>query len=106
MGEEINNEKISVSELKLKQGTEIHVTGNVMFKSSAPKKCFTCTYKKGEEQRVDYYQCKDCKFNWICKPCTEGCHKGHQLVPFMLNHKPSYGCCYCPRKRTCKIENK
>lgn len=104
--EEVKDENTSVSELKLIQGTQIHIIGTLIFKSNAPKKCFTLTYKKGEDQRIDYYRCKDCKFNWICKPCMESCHQGHNLIAFMLNHKPSYGCCYCPRKRTCKIENK
>jgi len=103
--QEVNDWNLTAADLKLTQGTEIHVKGNLLLKGDDDAVCFTATYVKDGDQRCDYFRCKDCNFNWICKSCANICHKGHNLVSFMLNHKPSYGCCYCVKKKTCKLIN-
>jgi hypothetical protein len=102
--EEIADPYATIAELKLQQGTEIIVSGAV-FKSDEPAKCFTAIYDKAKDARVDYFRCQTCQYNWVCKACAETCHAGHKVVPFMLDHKPSYACCYCVKRRYCKIEN-
>jgi len=52
---------------------------------------------------VDYYNCKDCGYNWICKSCAETCHRGHQVSTYILGHVPSWACCYCAKKGKCKL---
>ncbi len=67
--------------------------------------CFAQEFKKGENQRVDYFKCSQCNINWICKNCAETCHKGHPIATYMLKFQPSYGCCYCSTKTdNCKIK--
>jgi len=96
-----------VCELKEKifPGAEILLIGAVKLESEAPETCFTADYKQGGDQRVDYFRCNTCGLNWICKPCSGVCHKGHDIVSFMKNHKPSYACCYCVKKKKCRILN-
>jgi len=92
--------------LKLEPGCQFLIYGGIHLQSDERPKCFTALYQKGANQRVDYYRCKSCNSNWICQACAEHCHKGHELMMFMANHMPSYGCCYCLRKKKCVIENK
>lgn len=62
----------------------------------------------GEQQRrVDYFSCGECRLNWLCAACAAHCHSGcRDVKPFMLNHQPTWGCCYCSKKRSrlgCKL---
>lgn len=98
-------EHVPIGDLKLEHGTEIVCQGSIVFNSDKAPQCFTITYDKANPSRVDYYRCQDCGFNWICSVCAIHCHKSHRLVSFMMDHKPSYACCYCPRKKKCCIEN-
>lgn len=86
------------------QGSDIIVRGNILLQSDKPKACFTITYKKGAA--VDYYRCNDCKINWVCKECVSGCHAGHSISEYIMGHKPSWNCCYCVKRKKCKILNK
>eukprot|EP00483_Globobulimina_turgida_P001261 UN01263 len=99
----IKNMEICLSELNIRHATQIHVLTNFVLKSEAPRPCFTYNYEKEKNEKCDYYRCKTCKFNWVCAACMRQCHKGHELVAFMLNHVPSYACCYCVKKKKCKI---
>lgn len=67
--------------------------------------------KQQEQQqleRVDYFTCGECKLNWLCASCARHCHGGcRDVKPFMLNHLPTWACCYCSKKRSplgCKLE--
>jgi len=84
-------------------GSKLVIKGRIICKSSAPKQCFKATYVKDANMVMDYFCCKTCGFNWICKSCSESCHKGHQVVPYIQNHKPSWACCYCVKKGTCTL---
>jgi hypothetical protein len=86
-------------------GSEIILKGDFLLESDKPKECFTASFQKGANMTCDYFTCKDCKFNWICQTCATECHKGHQLVPYISNHKANWACCYCMKNRTCKIPN-
>ena len=101
----VTNMEQCLSELNVRQGTQIHVLTTFRLKSEAPRPCFTYGYEKGKGQKCDYYRCKTCGFNWVCQACSIQCHKGHELTPFMMNHVPSYACCYCVKKKKCKILN-
>ncbi len=115
-----------LGKLGLRPGTQIHILTKFQLSSEAPRPCFTFNYVKGANLKCDYFKCTDCKLNWVCQPCAIQCHKGkflpsfvlthlhiphiihiigHTLVPFMMNHQPSYACCYCVKKKKCKIEN-
>eukprot|EP01112_Ceratiomyxa_fruticulosa_P016545 TRINITY_DN5015_c0_g1_i1.p1 TRINITY_DN5015_c0_g1~~TRINITY_DN5015_c0_g1_i1.p1 ORF type:complete len:433 (-),score=67.71 TRINITY_DN5015_c0_g1_i1:110-1408(-) len=86
-------------------GSELVVLGELALTSDLPKECFTLTYDKSGTQTMDYYSCKDCKINWICSPCAENCHKGHQVNIYIKGHKPTWACCYDPKLNKCKILN-
>eukprot|EP00484_Ammonia_sp_Unknown_P027298 CAMPEP_0197024674 /NCGR_PEP_ID=MMETSP1384-20130603/5178_1 /TAXON_ID=29189 /ORGANISM="Ammonia sp." /LENGTH=509 /DNA_ID=CAMNT_0042453095 /DNA_START=42 /DNA_END=1571 /DNA_ORIENTATION=- len=101
----ITNMEQCLSELNVRQGTQIHVLTTFRLQSEAPRPCFTYDYDKAKGAKCDYYRCTTCKFNWVCAPCSMQCHKGHNLVPFMMGHVPSYACCYCVKKKKCKILN-
>ncbi|KAK3584719.1 hypothetical protein CHS0354_036496 [Potamilus streckersoni] len=88
----------------IKPGSEIVVTGHVKCESDLPKKCFSEVFKKDAEQKVDYFSCQTCNFNWICRSCMAVCHQDHNVAPYIMEHKPSWACCYCPKKKTCTIQ--
>jgi hypothetical protein len=59
-----------------------------------------------ENTTTDYYRCETCSLNWVCSDCSKCCHEGHQLSVYMLNHSPSWNCCYCYKKKSkthCKL---
>lgn len=60
--------------------------------SDAPEKCFSQTFKKDEGMRCDYFTCKDCKLNWICRRCSDCCHSGHKVVEYIMNHPATWVC--------------
>jgi hypothetical protein len=71
--------------------------------SDMPKGCFSTEFKEGEGQTVDYFRCNTCRINWVCETCATTCHGDHVVVPYIMGHKPSYGCCYCKKKRKCTL---
>mmetsp|Transcript_7907 Transcript_7907/g.12244 ORF Transcript_7907/g.12244 Transcript_7907/m.12244 type:complete len:98 (-) Transcript_7907:13-306(-) len=89
------------------QGTTVVLRGTFQFKSEAPLECLTFNFKKDdpEEQKYDYFSCKDCGVNWVCEWCRDGCHQGHTLLTHISNHRPTYACCHCVKKGLCKIKN-
>ena len=80
-----------LSELNVRQGTQIHILTPFVLKSEAPRPCFTYNYDKAKALKCDYYRCKTCGFNWVCKACKQQCHRDHELVPFMMQHTPLSG---------------
>lgn len=94
-----------IREYDIPQGTTLELRGEFKLKSDRPKQCFSATFEKGKDMTMDYFSCKDCKFNWVCKPCAESCHKGHTIVEYIANHKPSWNCCYCVKHKKCIIVN-
>ena len=89
------------------QNTKVVLKGKILFKSDAPLECLTLKYKKDdpEETKYNYYSCKACNVNWICEWCKEGCHSGHEVLPHILDHRPTWACCFCVKKGHCKIKN-
>ncbi|XP_045216256.2 E3 ubiquitin-protein ligase trul-1-like [Mercenaria mercenaria] len=89
----------------MKPGSVILIYGTVKLESDLPKKCFVEVFKKGDtSQRVDYFSCNNCSFKWICRSCMEVCHSGHDVVPYIMQHQPNWACCYCPKKKVCRIQ--
>ncbi len=79
----------------------------------------TLNYDKDPAATFNYFSCKTCKLNCIiikilviimiigiCEGCREGCHVGHELLPHLMNHRPTWACCYCMKNNLCKIANK
>ena len=99
----IQDEYRPLLQYKIDPNTNIIIKGKLQLKSDLPKQCFSTTYEKGKDLTMDYYTCKDCKINWICKPCLETCHQGHSTVDYLKAHKPTWGCCYCKKNRKCKL---
>ncbi|XP_021358562.1 E3 ubiquitin-protein ligase TRIM62-like [Mizuhopecten yessoensis] len=93
-----------VLEHSMKPGSEIAIYGKIILESDMPKKCFQQVFEEGNPQSVDYFCCKQCAFQWICRSCMEVCHQGHETVPYIMNHQPAWACCYCPKKKTCLIQ--
>ncbi|XP_071098942.1 uncharacterized protein [Haliotis cracherodii] len=92
-----------VLQYSMKPGSQIVVKGCFKCESDLPKICFVQKYKEQGPHPVDYFSCKNCGFNWICKSCVQICHQGHEVSAHVLNHKPTWACCYCPKKKKCQL---
>jgi len=102
----IQNEDVPIIQYNIEPGSSIHILGNINCKSDAPKMCFKATYIPDGNMLADYFGCKECGYNWICASCAEVCHKGHTVSNFILGHKPTWGCCNCPKKnKRCLLFN-
>ncbi|OMJ82319.1 hypothetical protein SteCoe_17034 [Stentor coeruleus] len=88
------------------QGSTIYFDGEIVLKSDAPKECFTKNYVKGQGMKCNYYHCFTCNTNWICEPCSQACHQGHNTSIAIPSHVPTWACCYCVKKGLCRIPNK
>jgi Zinc finger, C3HC4 type (RING finger) len=87
-------------------GATIVLEGNVRCEDDMPKQCFRQVFVKEETQVVDYYSCRDCKTNWLCKACADSCHADHRTVEYILKHEPSWACCYCFKTKNCQLTPK
>ncbi|CAG5120239.1 unnamed protein product [Candidula unifasciata] len=90
----------------MQPGSEIVLQGVFKAESDLPQRCFANTFHENGSQPTDYFLCYKCNVKWICKSCIQCCHTGHNIAPFVLRHKPTWACCYCPKKQLCKIQNK
>jgi hypothetical protein len=100
----VNDDLRPLLQFNIHPGCEVELQGQLQLKSDLPKVCFRAVpFEKG--MSMDYYSCKDCNSNWICKPCAETCHKGHKLTEHLFNHKPTWACCYCFKTKKCCIQN-
>jgi len=100
----INDEHVPILQYNPEPGCILELRGNLICTSDAPKQCFKTSFQEGT--LMDYYQCLDCqggKLKWICKSCSEVCHAGHRLKPFLIGHTPEWACCYCERGRSCQL---
>ncbi|XP_072166671.1 uncharacterized protein [Diadema setosum] len=100
----LSKDSIPVLEYSIQPGSHIVIFGEVKLRSELPKPCFAFLFEEGEE-KTDYFSCKECKFNWICRSCKEHCHKDHETVPYVMGHQPTWACCYCPRKKKCLLQD-
>jgi len=82
--------------------------GQLKCARDAPKKCYKAVHASLGEKVVpiDYFTCRTCTLNWLCTACVEGCHKGHDVTTFHMNHTPTWACCYCSKKKCNLIGNK
>lgn len=101
----ITDEKKSVMELGIVPGTNIVLKTKAACAMDLPKPCITLNFKAEDQKAYTYYSCADCSLKWICEPCAQTCHKGHNLKEFLKNHVPQWACCYCLKKR-CIVPNK
>jgi len=100
------NEEWAVSHYRPPPGSELAIAGEVQLMSDRPPECFTLSYNPSNAtQTCDYYTCRDCKFNWICKNCAENCHRGHVVSVYILGHRSTWACCYCPKNNKCTIQH-
>jgi len=93
-----------LAKYKIPQNSVLIIYGLFTLKSEAPVECMTSNYTNG--MTMNYFSCDQCKINWICAACSEHCHKGHTLLPYLTNHKTTWACCYCVSKGFCKALNK
>lgn len=104
--EVILNEDWAISQYRPRPGSELAIMGEIQLMSDRPPECFTLAFNPAlPNQTCDYYTCKDCKFNWICKNCADNCHRGHAVSVYILGHKATWACCYCPKNNKCTIQN-
>ena len=66
--------------------------------------CFTHGWEK--TKATNFYNCKECSVKWICENCSVLCHKDHNCVLQLKDHRPDWACCYCATKCTCQAINK
>ncbi|RUS80473.1 hypothetical protein EGW08_011751 [Elysia chlorotica] len=90
----------------LRPGSEIVLKDVFKSQSDLPKRCFANVFKESGPQPVDYFSCDNCRVKWICKSCIQCCHTGHKFSLFVSSHTPTWACCYCPKKKLCKIQDK
>ncbi|KAK7499693.1 hypothetical protein BaRGS_00009034 [Batillaria attramentaria] len=90
----------------MKPGSEIVLHGCLVCESDLPKVCYAQKHKEQGPHKVDYFSCKQCGFNWICRSCIQVCHKDHSVAVHVLNHQPTWACCYCPKKKTCCLKSR
>ncbi|XP_072038240.1 uncharacterized protein [Amphiura filiformis] len=83
-----------VLEYAVKPASSIVLIGPIKLESEMPKKCFVKVWKQGGNEKMDYFTCKQCKINWVCKSCRDFCHKGHKMVPYVSGHTPTWACCH------------
>jgi len=104
-GEEtaVYDENRPLIQYKIEPGSELILQGDLKLKSDMPKECLTANFEK--DMVMDYFTCRDCKFNWICKTCAQNCHAGHDTVIYIAKHNPTWACCYCVKNNKCKIIN-
>merc|ERR1712054_670881 len=93
----IDDPHVPLQQLGAKAGEDLLVRGDIKFASDQPPLCFKKTFKKDSKTKIDYFSCSDCKKNWICPACADHCHrrKGHNVRPYLLQHIPTWACCYC-----------
>ncbi|XP_059170981.1 polycomb group RING finger protein 6-like isoform X2 [Physella acuta] len=95
-----------IFQFNMKPGSEIVLQGVFKSQSDLPKRCYVNIFKELGPQTVDYFTCNNCNVKWICKSCIQCCHTGHSVSPFAMDHVPTWACCYCPKKKLCKIQDK
>ena len=105
---QITDELAPLGKLNILQGSTILYDGEFRLRSDAPKSCFTLRFEAGVS--CNYYTCRSCGMNCkghtgVCEACKEGCHADHQTILAIADHKPTWACCYCPKKGKCKIPN-
>ena len=103
---EMLNEAAPLGTLKIEPGSLLLWSGDVKLKRDMPSMCFVLTFDKEHKEPMDYFSCKNCGINWVCPACVRSCHAGHQIVPHLKNHTPTWACCYCSKKGLCKIDKK
>jgi len=103
--EVILNEDWAISQYRPRPGSELAIMGEIQLMSDRPPECFTLAFNPALNQTCDYYTCKDCKFNWICKTCADNCHRGHAVSVYILGHRATWACCYCPKNNKCTVLN-
>jgi len=104
----ISDEHIAIVEtFHPEPGAIFVLQGQLKCARDAPKKCYKNVHATLEKiSPVDYFTCKTCTLNWLCSACVEGCHKGHDVTTFHMNHIPNWACCYCSKKKCNLIGNK
>eukprot|EP01091_Cochliopodium_minus_P020243 TRINITY_DN8785_c0_g1_i1.p1 TRINITY_DN8785_c0_g1~~TRINITY_DN8785_c0_g1_i1.p1 ORF type:complete len:408 (-),score=91.95 TRINITY_DN8785_c0_g1_i1:80-1207(-) len=105
----ILTEKTPFASFKIEQGSLIVVRGALKLQSNKPLVCFSLEFDPNVKKSVNYFTCKTCNLNWICENCSGACHNGHLIQSYILNHQPSYACCYCKRSKNVKcncLQNK
>ncbi|XP_076465056.1 uncharacterized protein LOC143296922 [Babylonia areolata] len=92
-----------VLQCHMKPGSDLVLNNSVVCESDLPKICYAQQHKEQGPSTVDYFTCKQCNFKWICRSCIQVCHKDHDIAPLVFSHKPTWACCYCPKKKTCHL---
>jgi len=93
-GVEIFDEMKPIYELNLLPQSRIIVEGKIICVNDVGKPCITLNFKPEDKKAFDYYSCDTCKINWICEPCAQQCHKGHDIKTYLKGHIPPWACCY------------
>jgi len=102
----IEKENVPIVQYRPDPGSILIFKGNLICKSDTPKECFKNIFVKDNQMKMDYYTCKQCKLRRLCKSCAETCHKDHGITEYILNHTPTWGCCYCGKSGFCCLSKK
>jgi hypothetical protein len=84
---------------RVPDGWCVQLQGKVTLHSQRAVPCIKEEFEANKNMKQDYYHCRDCQKNWICKGCSESCHKqkGHSVQLMVKGHLPRFACCYCSK---------
>ena len=103
---EVDDPAMPFQMYQLLQGSTVQIEGGpVILTSDKPPECMSVDFKKDDNTTYNYWSCKTCNINWVCEGCKKGCHSEHETLPHVSNHRPTFACCYCMKKKLCKIRN-
>jgi len=105
---EVVDQTKSIKEIGITmQNTKVVIEAEVRFESEKEVECMTCSFSKEDpaQTKYNFYSCKTCNINWVCESCKKGCHDDHEVLPHLLDHRPTWACCYCVKKGKCLIKN-
>jgi len=102
----ITDDNIPIIQFHPDPGALLILQGQLQCKSDAPQECFKQSFVKGANMKMDYFTCKDCKLNWVCKYCANTCHSGHKISEYIHDHTPTWACCYCGKIGKCNLAPK
>eukprot|EP00038_Savillea_parva_P013439 m.8353 g.8353 ORF g.8353 m.8353 type:complete len:403 (+) comp2527_c0_seq1:58-1266(+) len=103
-GVAIEDDTMMQLSVRVLPGASIHVDGNIIVVSEQPPACLRYTFNKAAPTPQDFWTCTTCDLNWVCAGCRRACHVGHDLKPYLQQHTPSWGCCYCRKKGACQLK--
>lgn len=102
----LEDESVLQLSVRVFPGARLILDGDIVLKDELRATCVRHTFDKASPTAQDYWTCRTCDVNWVCAGCRRECHKDHDLVIYLQQHTPTWGCCYCRKKGNCQLTEK